>query len=73
MQAKAPKEAGMRGAVAIIGGHRKRRSTRSLNRAGALQRGGVDQQEVVVIAGALRSEGVNSEVGMSRLGKPVTK
>src|SRR6187200_319293 len=50
MEAKTPEEAGMRGAVAVVGGIAEGRAACRLDRAGALQRGGIDQQHIVVEA-----------------------
>jgi hypothetical protein len=56
VQSKAPEEARMRGAVAVVGGVGWLRSPRRLDRAGALHRRRVDQQQVVLVAGALGGE-----------------
>ena len=56
MQAQSPEVAGMRSAVPVIGRVGKRRAPGGLPAAPALDRGRVDEQEVVVVPGALLGE-----------------
>jgi hypothetical protein len=51
MQAKAPEETRVRSAAPVVGGVGQLGSTGRLDRAGALDGGRVDEQEVVVVAG----------------------
>src|SRR6188474_1449437 len=56
VQAKAPKEARMRAAPAVVGGISEGRAPCRLDRAGALQGRGVDEQQVVMEAGGFGGE-----------------
>jgi len=67
VQAKTPKEARVRGAVAVVSGVGQGGATRGLHRAGALQRRGVDQQQVIVEAGRLGGE--DADQPLDRLGQ----
>src|SRR5947209_10148640 len=58
VQAKTPEEAAVAGAVAVVGGVGERRAAGRLERAGAFDRGRVDQQQILLpartVAGELR-------------------
>jgi len=56
VQAKTPEVAGMGGAVPVVGRVREGRAPRGLPTAPALDRGRVDEHEVVVVPGALLGE-----------------
>src|SRR3954454_17335018 len=56
VQAEAPEVAAVGGAVAVVGGVGELAAPGCLDRAGALDRRRVDQDEVVVIAGAVAGE-----------------
>jgi len=67
VQAKAPEEARMRCAVAVVSGVGESRATRRLDRAGALHGGGVDEQQLVMGAGGRR--GKDADEPLDRLGQ----
>src|SRR5215204_541773 len=67
MQSKAPKEARVRGAAPVVGDISQCRAPCCLNRAGALDRSRVDEQEVVIEAGALA--GKDADEPLDRLGQ----
>lgn len=67
MQAKAPEEARMGSTVAIVGGIGESRAACRLDRTGALERGGIDEQHIVVEARGLG--GKDADEPLDRLGK----
>src|SRR6478736_3630064 len=67
VQAKAPEESGMRGTPAIIGRIGKGRAACRLDRAGALDGSGVDEQHLVVGARGLGSK--DADEPLDRLGQ----
>jgi hypothetical protein len=56
VQAKAPEEPAVAGAVAVVGGVCQRASTHRLDRAPALDRGAVDDRQIVIETGAVTRE-----------------
>src|SRR6188474_27286 len=67
VQAKAPEEARMGAAPAVVGRIRESRAARRLHGAGALKRGGVDEQHLVVEARGLG--GKDADEPLDRLGQ----
>src|SRR5579884_1939287 len=56
VQPETPEEAGMRGAVSVVGGLGERGTLHRLTASAALDRGRVDQEQIVPVAGALAGE-----------------
>src|SRR5271165_504266 len=68
VQAKTPEEAAVAAAVAVVGGVAQRGALDGLAASGALHRGGVDQQQIVVEPGALARE--HAHQPLQRVGEP---
>src|SRR5579862_21429 len=69
VQTEAPEVAAVAGAVAVVGGVGELAAPRRFDRAGALDRGRVDQQQVVVETGTVASEHANQR--FDRVGEPL--